>query len=188
VRQDPIARPGISRRAPLQQVANPQHQLTRLERLRKIIVGALLQPVDAILGLRHRGQQQHRDSTLPAQLAGQPEAILPRHHDIEHDEIESKSRQVRPRLPGIPGGRHSKAAIRQIPAQKLSQAHIVIHDQQMGLWEVGLGLARHAARIRYIGSQRIADGLSKRRRSSSAAMIPSSTVRKASIAAVPACR
>ncbi len=179
-----VARPRIRRRATLQHIADTQDQLARFERLRQVVVRSLLEPVDAILRLGHRGQQQDRNPALAAQRTGQLQPALSRHHDVEHDEIEGEARQGRPRLARVPGGRHPEAAIRQIPAQELSQACIIVHDKQMGL-----GQARHAGSVRRVGSQRIAGmGLSKRRRSSSPAMIPSSTVRKVSTAAAPACR
>src|SRR5579862_2274464 len=47
-------------RGALQDVADAQDELARLERLRQIIIGAALEPVDALLGLGHRRQQQDR--------------------------------------------------------------------------------------------------------------------------------
>ena len=69
---------------------------------------------------------------------------LARHHDIEHDEIEGKAREIRARLARIGGGGHPKTAVGQVPAQQFSQAGIVIDDKKMRLGEIGLGCARHA--------------------------------------------
>src|SRR6516162_2141208 len=74
----------IRRRPALQYVADTEDQLSRLEGLCKVIVGALLQPVDAVLGLGHRTQQKDRDSALTAQRARQFQAALSRHHHIEY--------------------------------------------------------------------------------------------------------
>jgi hypothetical protein len=77
--------PTLVRRGPaLQYVADTEDQLSRLEGLCKVIVGALLQSVDAVLGLSHRTQQQNRNSALAAQRARQFQAALSRHHHIEY--------------------------------------------------------------------------------------------------------
>src|SRR5258708_2262268 len=51
----------------LQDVADAKDELARLERLGEIVVGAMLEPGDAVLRLGHRGEQEGRRSAGRAQ-------------------------------------------------------------------------------------------------------------------------
>src|SRR5260221_6237067 len=99
---------GCGERHALQDVADAQHQLARLEWLGEIVVGAALEPGDAVAGLGHGGEQQDRRAQRLApdlrfaQRAGGVEAGLPRPHDIAHDEIEPQACQLAARLGGGP--------------------------------------------------------------------------------------
>src|SRR5262249_26646525 len=73
------------RRHTLQDVADAQHQLARLEGLGEIVVGAALEAGDAVLGLGHRGQEEDRHTAGAAKIGGELEAALARHHDVEHE-------------------------------------------------------------------------------------------------------
>ena len=134
---------GGGRRDALQDVADAQHQLARLEGLGQIIVGAALQPVDAVLGLGHRGQQQDRHVAGLAQALGQREAALARHHHIDDQQIESDARQLLPRLGGIARRGDAKAGFDEIAAQQVAQPRIIVDDQKMGFG----GIAVHGAII-----------------------------------------
>src|ERR1051325_1991407 len=143
------AEPDLARRRrdsgpALQDVADAQDQLARLEWLDEIIVGAVLEAVDAVLRLAHRGQQQYRDARLgvSAQGTGQREPVLARHHDVEHDQIEGKARELGARLRGIGCPGHAKAAVAEIAAQQLAQPQIVVDDEK-----VGLGIGHRAGSI-----------------------------------------
>src|SRR5438309_6120443 len=70
------------RRHTLQDVADAQDELARLERLGEIVVGAVLEPGDAVLRFGHRGEQEDRRPPGPAQRPRQIETVLTRHHDI----------------------------------------------------------------------------------------------------------
>src|SRR5262245_45161220 len=167
----------------LQDIADAQDELARLERLDEVIIGAVLEAVDPILGLSHRRQQQdrHAHPRILAQRAGQREAALARHHDIEHNEIEGKARELGARLGRVRGAGHAEAAVREVAAQQLAQPQIVIDNEEVGLalgHRAGLYGTRHERAARR----------SKRRRSSSPAMMPSRTLRKPSTACGPALR
>ena len=79
---------GARRLDPAQDGGDAQQQLARLERLGQIVVGARLQARDPVLRRAARGQQQDRHLALAAQLLGQRQAVLARHHDVEHDQVE----------------------------------------------------------------------------------------------------
>ena len=82
----------IRGRSALQYVADTENQFPRFEGLSKIIVGALLQSVDAILWFGHCAQQQDRNAVLATQRARQLQPALARHHHIEDDKIEGEAR------------------------------------------------------------------------------------------------
>src|SRR5580658_7876135 len=109
-----LAGDGARLRHALQDVADAQHQLARLEGLADVVVGAALKAVDAILGLGHRRQQEDWDAALPAQRAREIEATLARHHDVEDQEIEREALQLGASLGGVGGGRHAKALFGEI--------------------------------------------------------------------------
>ena len=72
---------------PPQQRVDPGDQLAAAERLGEVVVGADGQPDDEV-GLRiARGQHQHRNRPVPLDLAAHVEAVDPRQHEVEHDEV-----------------------------------------------------------------------------------------------------
>src|SRR6185312_2570926 len=117
----------------LEDVADAQHQFTRLEGLRQIVVGAVLEAVDAVLGLGHGGEQQDRQAALAPEAARELEAVLARHHHVEHQEIEGNAGEPRPRLGGVAGGGDAEPLIDQVAPQQLAQPRIVVDDQEMRL-------------------------------------------------------
>src|SRR5215472_5650810 len=184
-----FARASIRRGPTLQDVADTENQLSWLEGLCKIIIGALLQSIDAVLGLGHRTQQQNRDPALAAQRARQLQPVLSRHHHIEDHQIEGEARQMRSGFACITSDRNPEPSIREIPPQKLSEPRVVIHDQQMRFRKIGLTTTHYAAIIGWSRRHRLTGEVrSNRRLSSSSAMIPSNTLRKPSTARAPAWR
>ena len=124
---------GIGHGAALQDVADAQHQFARLERFREIIGGAGLQPVDAVLGFAHRGQQQDRDprrfgSVRKARVRSSPlsPGIITSSTSRSKAKPASLARASR-RPPR--GSRESR--FRQIAAQEFAQPRIVVDDQEM---------------------------------------------------------
>ena len=90
---------GARRRAP-QQRLEPRHQLDRLERLRQVVVGAQLQADHLVHHLPSRRQHQNRRRHAAlTHLAADVEAVHPRQHHVEHDEIVAAAR---PPAPGPP--------------------------------------------------------------------------------------
>ena len=95
---------------PAQHRAQPGQQLARRERLGDVVVGAQLEPHDAIGLVPARGQ--HDDGHL-ALLADAPADLQPvhaRHHDVQQDGVEHAARERRePLAPSgrAPGSRRS---------------------------------------------------------------------------------
>ena len=77
------------RRRPAQLGLDARQQLHHLERLGDVVVGAELQADDLVDDLAARGQHDHRRlDAAAAQLAQHVEAVHPRQHHVEQDEIE----------------------------------------------------------------------------------------------------
>ena len=72
---------------PAEQRVDPGDELAAAERLGEVVVGADGQPDDEVgLGVA-RGQHQHRHRPVPLDLAAHVEAVEPRQHEVEHDEV-----------------------------------------------------------------------------------------------------
>src|SRR6185312_4798707 len=71
-----------------QQRADAREQLLERERLRQVVVGAGVEPLDPVLDLRARGQ--HQDRNLAALAAQRPRDLEPvdaRHQHVEHHRV-----------------------------------------------------------------------------------------------------
>ena len=95
--RSPTVQPRLGRGlavAAAEQRVDAGEQLGEGERLDEIIVGSLLQPVDAIVDRAERGQHQHRRRhACGAQRAQHRQAVEPGQHAIEDDEIELRRRR-----------------------------------------------------------------------------------------------
>jgi len=109
-RHHPAAQHGVDAR----------HQFARIERLGQVVVGAQFQTDDAVDLVALGGQ--HDDGEIPAflvlraQAAANRQAVLARHHQVEHDEVVEFARQR--------------------PLEQLAQPDVVVDHQDLG----GLGL------------------------------------------------
>ena len=70
---------------------------------------------------------------LLAQGCREIQPAFPRHHHVEDDQVEAERGQLCPAVGGVRGGGDDKAVVDQIAAQKLSQASVVVDDQDMRL-------------------------------------------------------
>ncbi len=135
-----------------------KHQFARLERLRQVIVGALLEAADAVLRLRHRRQEQDRHLALAAQAARQRDAVLARHHHVEDQKIKGEALQPRARIGGVGGGGDAKAVFGKIARQQAAQPRVIVDDQKMRLAvHPRLAHPRLAPRMNRARSRRIRD-------------------------------
>src|SRR5260221_4632080 len=67
--------------------AHARHQLARRAGLRHIVVGAELEPDDAVDVVAARGEHDHRHAARLADLAQRLDAVDLRHHDVEYDNL-----------------------------------------------------------------------------------------------------
>jgi hypothetical protein len=126
----------------------PQHrvdageQFARVERFREIVVGPHLEADDAVDVLA-LGRQHHDRGVVvgAAQPAHDREPILPRHHQVEDQQVEPLAHpQPVHRRPAV-GGDDREAVVAQVAAQQVPQARVVVDDEDLR-WTV----ARHGVR------------------------------------------
>ena len=97
--------------------AQPRQQLVERERLGEIVVGAGVEPVDAVGHLRPRGEHQHgRPDAVRAQAAADVEPVEVGEHRVEHDRVVLRRR---PRAPARrrPSSRHVDREARRASAR-----------------------------------------------------------------------
>ena len=121
-------------------------QLARVERLGNVVVRPDLQAHDAVRLLAHGGQQDDRDAGRLAQVPAEREAVLARHHDVEHHEVDRRRAQRPAR-----GGRafrhgHAHLVAFEVPRQRLANLAVVVDHQHMRGCVHGRELTRLRAR------------------------------------------
>src|SRR5690349_4611306 len=87
--------------------AHPCRELARRERLRHVVVGAELEPHDAVGFLTARGEEDHGQARASPDPAAEREAVRPRQHHVEHDEARLALLDELPR--GVPVRRRQRA-------------------------------------------------------------------------------
>jgi len=125
---------GSRRLGAAQDAVDAQHKLARLERLGEIVVGAALQPGDAVVGFAHGGQHQHRRADRFANSLGQADAVFAGHHDVDDQQVEGEAGQLGFRVGGTFRGADQKILVDQIFSQQFAQTPVVVDDQDMRLF------------------------------------------------------
>ena len=108
-----------------------RQQLARIERLRQIIVGAEIEPDDAIDVVAAGRQHQHgRSRARLAQLLQHVESRQAGKHDVENDEVVVLALRAAQPLDSGRDARELEPFRREILDEHLGQAHVVVDDQQ----------------------------------------------------------
>ncbi len=115
----------------LEDVAEPQDQLARLEGLRQVVVGADLEAGHPVGGVGAGGQHQDRHLRGLPDGAGIVEAGLARHHHVEHEGVEHEALGLGPRLRGARGRRHPVAVLAQEAGEEIAQAPVVVDHEDV---------------------------------------------------------
>ena len=130
---------------PLVVVVRPRHpgapqrrlharaELAHRERLGDVVVRAELEPEDLVdlLGLRGEHDDRHR-LALGAQAPADLEAVHPRQHHVEHDEIEDLLVEARERLAAVGRLDHLVAVPLQREGEKGLDRLLVVDEQDSG--------------------------------------------------------
>ena len=112
--------------------AYPGEQLTRVERLRHVVVGAKLEADDAVGFLAHRGEHDDGDGRLGAQPAREVEAGFAGQHEVEHDELVVP---VEPGAAGFLAVAHrgdADALLFQETREQVADVAVIIDDEDVG--------------------------------------------------------
>ena len=131
---DPPRRGGVAIRRPAPQHAlDPRQQLARLERLGDVVVGAGLQPDDAVHRVGGRGHHDDADAAaLLAQPARQGEPVLARQVDVEQYECRRLLLDEAAQCSAAIGGADPKILPGEIVGEQLPLRRLVIDHDNMG--------------------------------------------------------
>ena len=130
-------RPG--RIAPAALAPTAQHRphagqkFARIARLGQIVVRAQLQPDDPVRLLAH-GAQHHDGRTFARQAARDRQAVLARHHQVQHDQVGPLRRHRPVHLGGRSRPARAIAVLGQVIAQDFADAGVVIDHQDAGVF------------------------------------------------------
>ncbi len=142
---------GHLRRLPAQHRTDAREQLARVERLGQVVVGALLQALDAAGLVALGGEHDDRDLivrlTQPA-AGGQP--VLARHHQVQHHQLKQLATEQAVHLLGVFHGTDAVALLVEKALEQTPQTGIVIDDKDLFAF-VGLRSAAH-------GNSQMVDG------------------------------
>jgi hypothetical protein len=93
---------------------DPRKQFTRVERLAKVVIGADFQPDDAVHVLAFGGQHDDGRAVVGgAQAAADRQAVLARHHEVEHDQVHRLPQQDAAQRLAILGHHHFEPFLRR---------------------------------------------------------------------------
>ncbi len=123
-------RTGARRAAAAQQRLQARGQLRDRERLDQVVVGARLQPGDAVLDLVARGQDADRDVDAPgAQPPDDRHAVEVGHRHVEDDDSRRALRDRLERLAAAGGGGDGEALEAQGALEGCSDRSLVVDDE-----------------------------------------------------------
>ena len=106
------------------------YQLPRGEGLDHIIIGTTLQPGQLVVFLAAGGQHDDRGHDLAgAHLTQAGHAVHKRHHDVQNHKINAALTQHAQRGGAIAGFLTGKACVLQMLPDEVTDARLVIHDQ-----------------------------------------------------------
>ena len=118
--------------AAAQQRAQPGLQLAQGERLDQVVVGARVEPGDAVVDRVAR--REHEDGGAVAgraQPAAHLEPVDARHRHVEHDRVDVVADEVVERRAAVLGHVHVVAVERQRALQRLAHGRLVVDHQHL---------------------------------------------------------
>jgi hypothetical protein len=107
-----------------------RHQLQHRERLGQVVVGAQLQPEDAVHFARPRADDDDRRvARHGAGAAADLEAVDAGQHQVEHQRVPAAALQFAQAGMAVGGMLHGIALVAQVHAQKFGDVGVVLDDQ-----------------------------------------------------------
>jgi hypothetical protein len=108
-------------------------QFARVERLGQVVVGAHLEPDDAIDILALCGEHDDRHRLAhPAQATAHRQSVLAGQHEVEHEEVRRIALQLLVDLRRIRQRGDLEALLAEITREQVAQAHVVVDDEDLG--------------------------------------------------------
>jgi hypothetical protein len=127
---EPLALLAVAAGAP-QQGAHARVQLVERERLDEVVVGAGVEPRDAVADLVARGQHEDRRAVAAgAQAAADGEPVDARHADVEHHGVEAAGGQPLQRLGAVRRALDVVALDAEGAAERARERWVVVDDEQ----------------------------------------------------------
>ena len=133
-------------RATAEEGPDPGEQLGEGERLDEVVVGAVVEPGDAVGETVARGQHQHPRRRLPVRALGRddPAAHLPavdtREVEIETDQVVRVDGRLDERVAAVVGDVHRIALATEPERDRVREVRLVLDDQQAHALSVGRAL------------------------------------------------
>jgi hypothetical protein len=112
--------------------ANARQQRAVVDRLREVLIAAGLEPGDHVLGLAesgHEDDRRERKARIGAQPSADLDAVEPRHHDVEQDEIGRRLARGGQRLLAVGRGDDVVAGAGEPRLQDLHVRRVVVDDE-----------------------------------------------------------
>ena len=120
---------GLRERGAPQDGLHAAAELAHRERLRDVVVGAELEAEHLVGLLGLRGEHDDRHGAARADRAADVEAVHPRQHHVEHDEVEVVLAQPVERLPAVERRNDVVALLAQGIGQQLLDRQLVVDEQ-----------------------------------------------------------
>ncbi len=110
--------------------AQAGEQLLELERLRQVVVGAGVEPLDPVADGVARGQHQDRDAVAAAaQPPGDVEAVEAGHHHVENERVGGARVDGRERGVAVGGELHLVAGDLERALQRFAHGAVVVYNE-----------------------------------------------------------
>ncbi len=127
-------RAGAVAAPPPQERVEPRGELGEGERLDEVVVGAGLEPGDAVVDLVARGQDADRDvDAVGPHPADHADAVEVGHHHVEDDDGRRTRRDLLQRSAPARGRRHGEALEAQRALEGLPDGRLVVDDEDQRL-------------------------------------------------------
>src|SRR5262249_51145130 len=108
---------------------HPRQQLARLKWLGQIVVGAELEPDDAIHGITARGEHEDRGLRLRPDAAAYIKTVDVGQREVEDDAIEALARVTRDAELALRRNRDVKSRLAEIALHHLGETRVVFNEQ-----------------------------------------------------------
>ena len=123
---------GVRRTRPAEKRSNPRPEFANRERLRDVVVGAQLEPDHLVELVVARGQHDDRHRARGAEALADLQAVEPRQHDVEHDEVDRLLRELAQRLLAV-GRLDDRVPVSlQREREHLADRVLVVDEQDRG--------------------------------------------------------